>query len=133
MVRWHADGGRVPAPPSLLDDGERANWAHAPSGDGQLASPMALLHVLAETTAATREDAGLLLPGGVRAVPPPPTRCQLDRRSQPAHFAGTKLGHFTHLANRRCKAGPISRSRPFAPAVSTCATAMLPDRTEQHL
>jgi transcriptional regulator with XRE-family HTH domain len=64
VVRWHADGGRVPAPPSLL-----AKWAHVPSGDGQLVSPMALLHVLAEATAATREDAGLLLPGGVCAVP----------------------------------------------------------------
>ena len=68
-VRWHADGGRVPAPPSRLDGGERAMWAHVPSAGGQLVSPMALLHVLAQAIAATREGAGLMLPGGVRAVP----------------------------------------------------------------
>jgi transcriptional regulator with XRE-family HTH domain len=72
VVRWHADGGRVPAPPSCLDRGGRARWAHVPSEDGQLVSPMALLHVLAQATAATREDAGLILPGGVRAVPAVP-------------------------------------------------------------
>jgi len=69
VVRWHADGGRVPAPPSRLDGGDRAVWAHVPSGDAQLASPMALLHVLAQAAAATREGAALMLPGGVRAVP----------------------------------------------------------------
>jgi transcriptional regulator with XRE-family HTH domain len=69
VVRWHADDGYVPAPPSRLDGGERAVWAHVPAAGGQLVSPMALLHVLAQATAATREGAGLLLPGGVRAVP----------------------------------------------------------------
>jgi hypothetical protein len=69
VVRWHAGEGRVPAPPSPLDDGERAAWAHVPSAGGQLVSAMALLHVLAQATAATREGTGLLLPGGVRAVP----------------------------------------------------------------
>jgi transcriptional regulator with XRE-family HTH domain len=68
-VRWHADDGYVPVPPSPLDDGEHAAWAHVPSPDGQLVSPMALLHVLAQATAATGEGTGLLLPGGVRAVP----------------------------------------------------------------
>jgi transcriptional regulator with XRE-family HTH domain len=68
VVRWHADEGSVPVPPSPLDDGERATWAHVPSAGGQLVSPMALLHVLAEATATT-EGGGLLLPGGVRAVP----------------------------------------------------------------
>lgn len=69
VVRWHADGGRVRVPPSRLDGGERARWAHIPSGSGQLVSPMALLHVLAQATAATSEGSGLMLPGGVRAVP----------------------------------------------------------------
>jgi len=69
VVRWYADGGRVPAPPSPLSAGERAAWAHAPSEDGQLVSPMALLHVLGQAAAATRDGAGLMLPGGVRAVP----------------------------------------------------------------
>ena len=69
VVRWHAEGGRVPAPPSQLDDRERAAWAHVPPADGQLVSPMALLHVLAQATAATSDGVGLTLPGGVRAVP----------------------------------------------------------------
>lgn len=69
VVRWHALGGRVPVPPSRLDCGERAEWAHIPGVDGQLVSPMALLHVLAQATVATQESTGLILPGGVRAVP----------------------------------------------------------------
>jgi hypothetical protein len=69
VVRWHADGGRVPVPPSPLDEGDRARWAHIPSADGQLVSPMALLHVLAQAAAATGDGAALVLPGGVRAVP----------------------------------------------------------------
>lgn len=69
VVRWHADGGRVPVPPSRLADGDHASWAHVPASDGQLVSPMALLHVLAQATAASREGAGLILPGGIRAVP----------------------------------------------------------------
>lgn len=68
-VRWHADGSRVLAPPSLLAGGERAAWAHIPSPGGQMASPMALLHLLAQAVAATRDGDSLLLPGGVRAVP----------------------------------------------------------------
>lgn len=68
-VRWHADGSRVLAPPSPLADGVRAVWAHVPSPRGQLPSPMALLHVLAQAVAATRHGDSLLLPDGVRAVP----------------------------------------------------------------
>jgi transcriptional regulator with XRE-family HTH domain len=71
MVRWHAQGGRVPAPPSPLQDGQRAWWAHAPSQGGLLASPMALLHLLAQATATT-DGTALILPGGVRAVPATP-------------------------------------------------------------
>jgi len=69
VVCWHADGGRVPAPPSRPNGGERARWAHIPSGGGQLVSPMALLHVLAQAVTSTQEGAGVILPGGVRAVP----------------------------------------------------------------
>jgi hypothetical protein len=69
VMRWHADGGRVPAPPSPVDTGGRAAWAHAPSVPRELVSPMALLHVLAQAAAATSQGAGLSLPGGVRAVP----------------------------------------------------------------
>ena len=68
-VRWHADGSRVLVPPSPLPDGERAVWAHLPAPGAQLASPMALLHVLAQAAAATRHGGSLILPGGVLAVP----------------------------------------------------------------
>jgi transcriptional regulator with XRE-family HTH domain len=68
-VRWHADGSRVLAPPSPLAGGERAVWAHVPAPGGQLASPMALLHVLAQAVDATRDVGSMLLAGGVRAVP----------------------------------------------------------------
>jgi DNA-binding XRE family transcriptional regulator len=68
-VRWHARGGRVLAPPSLLADGERAEWVHIPAPGGQLASPMALLHVLAQAVAATRDAGSMLLVGGIRVVP----------------------------------------------------------------
>jgi transcriptional regulator with XRE-family HTH domain len=71
VVRWHADGGRVPAPPSELADSGYARWAHVPSAGSQLASPMALLHLLAQAVATTQQGAGLLLPGGVRALPAP--------------------------------------------------------------
>jgi transcriptional regulator with XRE-family HTH domain len=74
VVRWHADGGRVPAPPSQPGSGERAAWAHLSSGEERLVSPMALLHVLAKAIAATGDGAALALPGGVRAVPAPSTR-----------------------------------------------------------
>jgi hypothetical protein len=69
VVRWHAGGGRVPAPPSLLGEGARACWVHVPSGEGPLISPMAVLHLLALAAATTGNGAGLMLPGGVRAVP----------------------------------------------------------------
>jgi len=68
-VRWHAGGGRVLAPPSPLADGERTEWAHIPAPGGLLASPMALLHVLAQAVAATRDVGSMLLAGGVRVVP----------------------------------------------------------------
>jgi transcriptional regulator with XRE-family HTH domain len=68
-VRWHAGGGRVLAPPSRLADGERTVWAHIPAPGGLLASPMALLHVLAQAVAATRDAGSMLLVGGVRVAP----------------------------------------------------------------
>jgi hypothetical protein len=69
VVRWHSSGSRILLPPSRLADGENATWAHVPAEGGRLPSPMALLHVLAQVTLATREGVGLTLPGGVRAVP----------------------------------------------------------------
>ena len=68
-VRWHADGSRVLAPPSRLADSERAEWVHISAPGGLLASPMALLHVLAQAVAATRDAGSMLLAGGVRIAP----------------------------------------------------------------
>jgi DNA-binding XRE family transcriptional regulator len=70
VIRWHAGGGRVPAPPSRLPGGDGAAWAHLPSRPVLLASPAPLLGLL--TTAAASAGpgpAGLTLPGGIRLVP----------------------------------------------------------------
>ena len=73
-VRWHAGGGRVLAPPSPLPDGERTVWAHIPAPGGLLASPMALLHVLAQAVAATRDAAACCWPAGSAQCLLPPIR-----------------------------------------------------------
>jgi transcriptional regulator with XRE-family HTH domain len=83
-VRWHAEGGHVPAPPSELAEGQRATWIHAPPSPGQLASPMALLHLLAQAVAATQQGAGL----GLLWESPP--ACQQGDR-EPVRGAGTAL------------------------------------------
>jgi DNA-binding XRE family transcriptional regulator len=72
VIRWHAGGSRIPAPPSRLAAGGQAVWAHLPSSPVQLAPPMALLGLLATATAGVGSGpAGLTLPGGIRVLPPP--------------------------------------------------------------
>jgi DNA-binding XRE family transcriptional regulator len=71
VIRWHAGGSRIPAPPSRLPDGGRAAWAHRPSGPVQLAPPVALLGLLATAAAGVGHGpAGFTLPGGIRVLPP---------------------------------------------------------------
>jgi DNA-binding XRE family transcriptional regulator len=72
VIRWHAGGARIPAPPSALAAGGQVAWAHLPSSPVQLAPPVALLGLLATATAgACGGPAGLTLPGGIRVLPPP--------------------------------------------------------------
>ena len=76
VIRWHAGGSRIPAPPSRLPDGGQAAWAHRPSSPVQLAPPVALLGLLATAAAGVGHGpAGITLPGGIRVLPPswPPT------------------------------------------------------------
>jgi DNA-binding XRE family transcriptional regulator len=70
VIRWHAAGGRVPAPPSRLPGGNRAAWAHLPSRPVLLAPPASLLALLATAAAsAGHGPPGLTLPGGIRLIP----------------------------------------------------------------
>jgi DNA-binding XRE family transcriptional regulator len=69
-VRWHADGSRIPAPPSLDNYGQRVAWAYPPPGRVRLADPIVLLDLLAKATALTRHRRHLLtFPGGITVVP----------------------------------------------------------------
>jgi DNA-binding XRE family transcriptional regulator len=70
VIRWHADGGRIPAPPSRLPGGARAAWAHLPSRPVLLAPPASVLALLATAAAsAGHGPPGLTLPGGIRLIP----------------------------------------------------------------
>jgi DNA-binding XRE family transcriptional regulator len=74
VIRWHAGGSRIPAPPSRLAAGGQAVWAHRPASPVLLAPPVALLGLLATATAGVGTGpAGLTLPGGIRVLPPQPT------------------------------------------------------------
>jgi transcriptional regulator with XRE-family HTH domain len=65
LIRWHAEGSRIPAPP-----GPGVAWLHAPAGSLQLPSPVTLLDLLAKATSAVRRHPGALaLQDGILAVP----------------------------------------------------------------
>jgi hypothetical protein len=68
-IRWHGDGSRIPAPPSVLPRRGHAEWAHAPSRAVRLAPPAALLGLLGPAAAAAVAGSGLTLPGGIRILP----------------------------------------------------------------
>ncbi len=70
VIGWHAHGSRVPLPPGGAGGGQPARWAHLPARGVWLASPAALLELLAKAVTITGANPpGLSLPGGVRAVP----------------------------------------------------------------
>jgi transcriptional regulator with XRE-family HTH domain len=70
VVRWHADGSRIPAPPSWDDRGQRVVWAYPPPARVRLADPIVLLDLLAKAAALTGHRRHLLtLPGGISVVP----------------------------------------------------------------
>jgi transcriptional regulator with XRE-family HTH domain len=69
-VRWHTDGSRIPAPPSLDRRGRRVAWAYPPPGRLRLANPIILLDLLARAAALTRQRRHLLtFPGGISVAP----------------------------------------------------------------
>jgi len=69
-VRWHADGSRIPAPPSLDGHGRRVAWAYPPPNRVRLANPIVLLDLLARAAALTRHRRHLLtFPGGISVGP----------------------------------------------------------------
>jgi len=70
MVRWHAGGSRIAAPPSRDTGGQRVKWAYPPPGQVQLADPIVLLDLLAKAVAVAGHRRHLLtFPGGVSVVP----------------------------------------------------------------
>jgi transcriptional regulator with XRE-family HTH domain len=69
VIGWHSHGSQVPLPPSRAD-GQLVQWAHLPSRGVWLASPVALLELLAKAVTVIRnQPQALSLPGGVLAVP----------------------------------------------------------------
>ena len=71
VIFWHSHGSRVPLPPGRVA-GDPAHWAHLPSRGVSLASPVALLELLAKALSVIQDDTqALTLPGGVLAVPAP--------------------------------------------------------------
>jgi transcriptional regulator with XRE-family HTH domain len=65
VIRWHAEGSRIPAPP-----GPGASWLYAPTAEFRPPSPVTLLGLLARATAAVRQNPGVLaLHDGILAVP----------------------------------------------------------------
>ena len=78
VVRWHAAGSRIPAPPSRDTSGQPVTWAHPPPARLELADPVVLLDLLARAVALTgRGDQPLRLPGGIVVAPaagPPAAR-----------------------------------------------------------
>jgi DNA-binding XRE family transcriptional regulator len=69
-VRWHADGSRIPAPPSRDNRGQPVTWAYPPPVRVRLADPIVLLDLLAKAAALTGHRRHLLtFPGGICVVP----------------------------------------------------------------
>jgi DNA-binding XRE family transcriptional regulator len=70
LVRWHAGGSRIPAPPSRDPRGQRVTWAHPPPGRVRLADPIVLLDLLVKAVALAGHRRHLLtFPGGISVVP----------------------------------------------------------------
>jgi transcriptional regulator with XRE-family HTH domain len=70
VVRWHAVGSRIPAPPSQDRAGCAVEWAHPPPARVRLADPVVLLDLLARAAVLTgNREHVLRLPGGVSVVP----------------------------------------------------------------
>jgi len=69
-VRWHAGGGKIPAPPSRDTRAPRVAWAYPPPSQVQLADPIVLLDLLTKAVAVAGHRRHLLtFPGGISVVP----------------------------------------------------------------
>jgi DNA-binding XRE family transcriptional regulator len=70
LVRWHAGGSRIPAPPSRDPRGQGVTWAHPAPGRVRLADPIVLLDLLVKAVAlAGHRRHRLTFPGGISVVP----------------------------------------------------------------
>ena len=70
LIGWHAEGSAIPLPPAPAGHTQPAEWVHLPRRAVRLASPFAVLDLLAKAVAATRSDAeAISLADGVLAVP----------------------------------------------------------------
>ena len=68
VVRWHAAGSTILAPPSAGSHGQPVVWACPPPRRPRLADPVVLLDLLARAAALTRDER-LRLPGGIDVIP----------------------------------------------------------------
>jgi len=69
VVRWHAGGSTIPAPPSVDGSGQKSAWAYPPPDRPRLADPVILLDLLAPAAATASHQRRLRLPGGTCVVP----------------------------------------------------------------
>jgi hypothetical protein len=114
VVRWHADGGACPRHPRCSMMASALTGRMLRPGMGSL--PPRWLCCTCWPKRPPRPEKTRACSCRAGSVRCPHRQLAVSwRRSQRAHFAETKLGHFSHLANGRCKAAPISRSRPSHP------------------
>lgn len=70
LIGWHAEGSTIPLPPAPASHPQPAEWVHLPRRAVRLASPFAVLDLLAKAVMATRSDVeAISLADGVLAVP----------------------------------------------------------------
>jgi len=85
VVRWHAGGSRIPAPPSRDGGGQLAAWGYPPPARVRLADPIVLLDLLAKAVAlAGHRRHVLTFPGGISVVPAASAAAYEPRQLRPA-------------------------------------------------
>jgi DNA-binding XRE family transcriptional regulator len=85
VVRWHAGGSRIPAPPSRDGGGQLTAWGYPPPARVRLADPIVLLDLLAKAVALAGHRRHLLtFPGGISVVPAASAAVCEPRQLRPA-------------------------------------------------